>query len=407
MKLNYTKLDMLAETYGDSFYLTDSGLFENNYRELLFAFKKFYPETQIAYSYKTNYTPELCRTVNRLGGAAEIVSEMELWLAQQIGVPDHMIYYNGPYKKAEFIEEVLTNGGHVNLDADFEIEIINDIACKYPEREFGVGLRCNMDIGQEVPSRFGFDVSAGALKDALNRINAIDHVHANGLHCHIPFRTLDSYVKRMDVLREILDQFPRYKWDYISLGGGYMGRVSELIARQLSYEPPSFEDYASVVAGGMKTLFEGKERPVLVIEPGSALAANVVKYVTRVISIKTVRDKQIATLTGSSYQINPSVRDVRRPVSVYYTENGKERKKYEHLDMAGYTCIESDYLYRDYCGELVEGDFVVFDNVGSYSVVMKPPFILPDIPMLELMENGNVNVLKQAQKPEDVFRNFN
>lgn len=407
MELNYRTLNELSIKYGDSFYLLDSNVFRDNYKEMLKAFKNIYPKTRIAYSYKTNYIPKICRMVSALGGAAEIVSEMELWLARQIGVEGKDIYYNGPYKKAEFIEELLLLEGHVNLDAEYEISIVEKIAEKYPSHIFKVGIRCNVDIGQEDPSRFGFDVSSGALQNAVNRLNAIGNVHVSGLHCHIPFRTLDSYVQRMKALNDILDRFPEYEWEYISLGGGYMGKVDEEIARQLPYTPPTFSDYAAVVAGGMKLLFEQSDyKPTLIIEPGSALVANAVKYVTRVLNIKVARDKHIASLTGSTYQINPSVKGIRRPITVYHGADESEPKTYENLDMAGYTCIESDYLYKDYSGALTVGDFVVFDNVGSYSVVMKPPFILPDIPVLELSEDGE-EVVKRGQTPEDVFAYYN
>ena len=110
MMLNYEILNDLSRKYGDSFYLLDSSVFTQNYGEMLHAFTDIYPDTRIAYSYKTNYTPRFCRIINDQGGAAEIVSEMELWLARHIGVAGKDIYYNGPYKKAQFIEELMLLG---------------------------------------------------------------------------------------------------------------------------------------------------------------------------------------------------------------------------------------------------------------------------------------------------------
>ncbi|MDO4303795.1 MAG: decarboxylase [Bacillota bacterium] len=408
MELNYKVLDEIAAEYGDSFYIVNSDVFRENYEEMLSAFTEVYPNTRIAYSYKTNYIPKLCKIVKDVGGAAEIVSEMELWLAEKIGVSRTDIYYNGPYKKAQFIESLLFQGGHINIDADYEAEIIENIARQHPDMEFQIGVRCNVDIGQEVPSRFGFDVASGALENAMKRLNQISNVRVNGLHCHIPFRTLDSYKKRMEALFKILNMFPQYEWDYISLGGGYMGKVDDRMAEQLSYNPPTFSEYASIIAGGMRDYFaDSAKHPTLIIEPGSALAANAMKYVMRVIDIKKVRDKQIANLSGSSYQINPSVKDINRPITIHHAEGIGEPKEYECLDMAGYTCIESDYLYKNYSGKLAKGDFVVLDNVGSYSVVMKPPFILPDIPVLELHKEGQVELVKRAQTAEDVFMYYN
>ena len=406
--LSYELLDRIAKKYGESFYLVESKMIKDNYNQLLRAFQTIYKETKIAYSYKTNYTPRICKLINDLGGAAEVVSEMELWLAKHIGVEASEIYYNGPYKKVEYIEEALLQGVHVNLDAEYEIAAVCSIANKYPDKQFAVGLRCNIDIGQEIPSRFGFDVESGDLKRAVEGIKTIANVKVTGLHCHIPFRTLETYKLRVEKMNEILDMFPQQQLSYISMGGGYMGKIDKKMSDQFDFKPPSFEDYADVVAGFMERRYQNnKERPNLIIEPGSALVANSMKYVTRVLNIKNARDIKIASLSGSTFQVNPSVKNMNRPLEVYQMPaNIKSDAKFDNLYMAGYTCIESDYLYKGYSGKLGIGDYVVFGNVGSYSVVMKPPFILPDIPILEIINDSAISLWKRSQTFEDIFDLF-
>ena len=78
MQINKKTIETLQNKYGEAFYLLDSTRFRKNYAELKAAFNDVYPNWNIAYSYKTNYTPKLCRIVNELGGYAEVVSEMEL-----------------------------------------------------------------------------------------------------------------------------------------------------------------------------------------------------------------------------------------------------------------------------------------------------------------------------------------
>lgn len=406
--LSYELLDRIAKKYGESFYLVESKMIKDNYNQLLRAFQTIYKETKIAYSYKTNYTPRICKLINDLGGAAEVVSEMELWLAKYIGVEMSEIYYNGPYKKIEYIEEALLQGVHINLDAAYEIVLVRNIANKYPDKQFRVGLRCNIDIGQEVPSRFGFDVESGDLKRAVDDIKAIENVKVEGLHCHIPFRTLESYKQRVEKMNTILDILQQQQLSYISMGGGYMGKIDKSMSDQFDFSLPNFDDYAAVVAGFMERRYQNnKERPNLIIEPGSALVANSMKYVTRVLNIKNARDIKIASLSGSTFQVNPSVKNMNRPLEVYQMPaNIKSDAKFDNLYMAGYTCIESDYLYKGYSGKLGIGDYVVFGNVGSYSVVMKPPFILPDIPILEIINDSAISLWKRSQTFEDIFDLF-
>ena len=124
MDLNYKILNTLCRKYGDSFYLLDYDRFAKNYDEFLKAFTKFYPKTILAYSYKTNYTPKLCKIINEKGGFAEVVSEMEYDLAIKIGVNPQNIIVNGPYKNKKILEKFLINGSIVNLDSYYEITLV-------------------------------------------------------------------------------------------------------------------------------------------------------------------------------------------------------------------------------------------------------------------------------------------
>ena len=93
---------------------------------------------------------------------------------------------------------------------------------------------------------------------------------------------------------------------------------------------------------------------------------------------------------------------VNPPIEVIHTAEGQ---LYHDLDMVGYTCIESDVLYRQYSGQLAVGDFVVFSNCGSYSIVMKPPFILPNVPVVDISQ-GETRLIKRAETFEDVFGTY-
>ena len=85
--LDHAALSALAETHGASFFVLDAVRFRANFRALLGAFTAHYPDVRIGYSYKTNYTPHLCRIAHDEGGFAEVVSEMEYAAARRIGVP--------------------------------------------------------------------------------------------------------------------------------------------------------------------------------------------------------------------------------------------------------------------------------------------------------------------------------
>ena len=100
------------------------------------------------------------RLLHELGGFAEVVSDMEMEIALRIGVrPEHIIW-NGPFKNAKKVEQLLIIGGTVNVDSAYELELIEDIAKKYPKRKLNIGIRCNFDVNDGVVSRFAFDIES-------------------------------------------------------------------------------------------------------------------------------------------------------------------------------------------------------------------------------------------------------
>lgn len=405
MNLNYKTITKLVKKYPDAFYFLDTKRFEANYDNLLFAFRKHYANSHIAYSYKTNYIPDLCRIVDHKGGFAEIVSEMEFHLARQIGVDYKNIYYNGPYKSLTSIEQLLLNGGYLNLDSMYEIEIVKKIVAKNPNAKMNIGIRCNVEINDQVISRFGFDVNSPSFKTMIEEFKAMPNINLVGVHIHIATRSLETWKPRvLGIVHVIEKYFDPKTLEYVSLGGGLYGNMAESLKKQFSDYIPSYDDYAEIAAKEF-AIFAKKHNVEnslkLLIEPGSALAGDAMKFISRVVNIKEIRGHAIATVAGSIYNINPTLNKKNPPIEVVHG-NIKELEDYTNLDFGGFTCIESDYLYRGYSGKLAVNDYVIFSNVGSYSVVLKPPFILPNFAIIKFDGNHFVEV-KRAETFNDLF----
>ena len=225
MDLGWNELQELAKEYGDSFYLLDSETFESNYDEFLKAFRTIYPNTHIGYSYKTNYIPKLCSIVDRKGGYAEVVSDMEYDLAIRLGVHSDRIIVNGPYKNQHTITKCLLNGSIVNLDSFHEIDLVEKTAKEHPEKNLAVGVRCNFNIDDAYVSRFGFDVESEDLYRAFDRLRIIGNTSINGLHCHFPNRDLDSFALRTDAILQLAAALFPSPPEFIDIGGGYCGKI--------------------------------------------------------------------------------------------------------------------------------------------------------------------------------------
>ena len=405
MNLSYTLLREIEHEQEGAFYLLDTEQFSQNFRELLDAFRHYYPQSYIAYSYKTNYIPRLCQIVNELGGCAEVVSGMEYEITKRLNIPTQRVHLNGPWQEPEVVKEIILGGGCVNLDDYVEVPTILQLAEQYPEKTIRIGIRCNFEINDGVTSRFGFDVTKSAFQQMLKELTAIKNIQIAGIQCHYACRALDTWQPRAEGICQLYEEIPGKTVEHVDLGGGLFGKMKESLKAQFDTPIPSYDEYAKVVAGFIARHFaDSPQKPDLFIEPGSALAGDCMKFVAPVVSIKDIRGKAIATLLGSVYNINPTLNKKNPPVTVYGDPNEK-RESYTDLDFAGYTCIECDYLYKGYQGELGLNDLVVFDNVGSYSIVLKPPFILPNFPVIEL-KDGRKCVVKRKETFDDLFHTY-
>ncbi len=350
--------------------------FIENYKSFFDTFTSYYPNYKIAYSYKTNYTPYICRLVKELGGYAEVVSKMEYDLAKKIGYDDSHIIFNGPCKGA--YPPCL-----LNVDSLSEIEKTED---------HEIGIRINIDVGQGFVSRFGID------ENELDKAFEIAGDRIVGIHCHISqARSLEAWRKRAEIMLKIADKyFGKRGPKYIDLGSGMYGDMNESLKNQFS-DVPSYDDYARVVAGLFAKHYEEKDKPILFTEPGTTLINKYIEFICRVESIKHIKGKTFVTLDGSKNNLGEICELKRLPIRIEHV--GSHPQNLENALLMGYTCLEHDVMLKDFNGMLSEGDIITFENVGGYSLVSKPPFIRPNCPMF----NEDGKLLKREETDKEIF----
>ena len=110
----------------------------------------------------------------------------------------------------------------------------------------------------------------------------------------------------------------------------------------------------------LQMLTDGCPKPIIMIEPGTALALNSTCFVTRVARIKKLGSRMIAVLNATTFQVNPLHRGGLLDPQVY-TETCDHRDSFLY-DLVGNTCLEDDIFCRAYRSYLQPGDYVVFQN---------------------------------------------
>lgn len=393
-------IDRLVKGYGASFYIFDEPRFLENYKKLLLEFKEQYSNYCIAYSFKTNYTPYIVSLIRELGGYAEVVSEMEYYLAKRAGFSDQKIIFNGPCKGSAG-KQAFLSGSIVNADSVDEARSLFRIASEHPDKQFSLGVRVNVDVGQGFISRFGIDPDE--LPSLFEEAKSVRNLKIAGLHCHISrCRSLAAWKKRAKEMLLLADRFFDGSPEYIDLGSGMFGCMEPEFAAQFD-EIPTYKEYAAAAAKPFAAHYEGTSAPILFTEPGTTLISNYVSFVGRVEAIKCVRGKPFAVMNCSQHNLGETCLLKTLPYRIIHKSKSKA---YHDLDFTGYTCLEQDVIIKNYCGELAAGDYVIFGNVGGYSNVLKPPFIQPNCPMIALQSSGKTTVIKKAETYLDILQTY-
>lgn len=354
-----------------------------------------------ACSVKTNSLPWLLNHFRQNGFWAEVVSAEEYDLAMRIGFAPDKVIYNGPIKDRCVFEKVLSDGGLVNLDSSMEPEWLSEMAKKCTGRPLRVGLRVNVDFRKLVPSevpaeeegsRFGYCEENGSLAAVIEKLRSIPGAEVAGLHLHssTKSRSVKAYAAVAAFAVSLAKKYDLKELSYIDMGGGYYGGVKG---------KPDFRDYVPAIAGELKKYFD-PEKTALILEPGVSMVSSSFTFVTSVRDVKQIGEHVYVVTDGSRVNLNPQVTRRWYPHHLEYKTagdgRGEARKTLPSQMICGATCMEYDRLFEEEnAPELKEGDLVIYDLAGGYTICLTPLFIHYFPAVLVKKENGTLYTARE------------
>lgn len=400
--MNY--IELLVK-YGSPLYVFHDAEFIENYEHLCRAMRAYYPNYNPGYSYKTNYTPHICKLVKRLGGYAEVVSDMEMWVALQCGYEHSKIIYNGPCK-GPMLEDHLLKGGILNIDNEDEAKRVVVLAQQHQDKTFKVNIRITARIDIGFVSRFGIEDGSPQMERVVAMLKKQSNVKLVGLHMHVSrARYLSAWQERIDQILEAADRYIDGVPEFIDLGSGMFADMEGYLKDQFTIDVPSYEEYAEAVAGTMaKHYADSDVKPLLVTEPGTTVVSRYMSLITTITGLKEIAGRNIAVCDCDIHEAGETAMMMKVPYTHYEVGEGELSKI--PIDITGFTCLEQDTLFKDFPEALKVGDVVEFRNVGGYSVVYKPPFIQPCCAMVAIKEDGSIKEIKRKETFEDIFQTF-
>lgn len=344
-------------------YICDTERFKRNITDFRGEIKKHYPLYHLGYSFKTNYHKGFCDAVKQLGEYAEVVSPMEYRYAKSLGFKDSEIIYNGVIDDFENKLKVALAGGIVNIDNLSEF-------CKFIEwsdshdTDISLGIRLNVDVGNGIASRFGIEYSGYDfmwISDKSNR----KHITIKSVHCHVSqARSLEFFKNRVIVMAEAAKVLGA---SIIDIGGNMFGKMDDYFRDQFDEYVPTFEEYAEVIGKTMASEFPNKD-VMLITEDGTPVCSNAMHLLSKVIAVKEIKGKQMIFLDAKREDVGASC--ITKIPSTLNLGGAKECERVLAHDATvfGCTCVEIDYILRNYNGLVGKDDMLLIKNIGAYSI---------------------------------------
>jgi diaminopimelate decarboxylase len=392
--------------FGSPLYVVSEATLRRNVRAFQAAFRARYPDTIVAYSYKTNYVSGIVRVFHQEGAQAEVVSGFELELARSLGVPGRHIVYNGPHKRLEDLRQAIALGARINIDSLEELSDLQELA-RAASRPVKVGIRVNMRLNDPPWDRFGFNLESGQALAACRRVHAAPGLTLAGFHIHAgTFVTqLEIYERAVAGLATLAKTVEARQWgtiEYLDLGGGYASRntlLDQLLPGDLT--TPGFDQYAEAICRPLKAALRGlRRRPTLILEPGRALVDDAVTLLVSVVSVKTMLQGRKGIVVDGGVNLLPTAYYFRHAVTPATEVGGAA----ETADVLGPLCMQIDVLRRDVPLPAVErGAILLFRHAGAYTISNSMQFIYPRPPVV-MISHGRLHVLRRGERGEDLVR---
>lgn len=411
-RLRKVSLEIAAE-HGTPFYLFESRKFSENIDNFRKALDKYIPNNIVGYSFKTNCTPSICAAAKKKGCFAEVVSGVELELAERLGFEQGKVIFNGPVKTLADIERAISLGAIVNFDNVEQVESLQGLD-QSPLQKLKAGLRINIDLNQTLNSkkiakggvypRFG--LHGKELQASVEKLAQLELpiVSLHG-HCSSSDRAPENYTAILKELLSVRDLYDLNEVEYLDVGGGFSGSLPTVWGVA---DSPTFDDYAEAIYSPLRDdKWYTSRLPNIVIEPGMSVVGDAVCLVTGIVSEKTIDENKIIGVDGTFYQVRPTYHS--KPLTnhlIKVSSSGEPETKRVHA-VVGATCMERDILLSevDLKNPLV-GDLLLIEDVGAYCSVLTPNFICYQPPIIHLDDSFDYSVSRRAQTFDSFFADF-
>jgi ornithine decarboxylase len=357
--------EVRSHEYETPYFFTSRKILEHNYK----TFVNMFDNGEVYYALKANSDPKILTILDKLGCGFEAASSYEIEALLGLGIEPSKIIYGTSVKPVKHIKMAI-NAGVVRFAADSHEELEKIAQCA-PGARVLVRARVN-DSG----SVFAFSERFGAPIESIKSLVMYAHhlgLKTYGISFHVGSQAthVDHWANALKALRPIIEELEKEKItiEVIDIGGGFP------VIYNNHKDLPHVKDIATDVQKELKKL---PYKVKIVMEPGRGIVATSTVMVSEVIS-RTIRNGKVwLVMDGGIYNClyeamihqGTTQYDVR---TMSQTEGPVEMLTY---GLTGPTGDSLDVITRNISlpGHILEGDKLIFENAGAYTITMASPF---------------------------------
>lgn len=388
------------------FFVLDEKLLLHDLSALKAAIQKFWNNTEIAYSVKTNSLPALACLLRNQNIFAEVVSEDEFKMIKLCGFSSSQIVCNGPVKSRKWVYRILQEKSFLNIDSHAELQYVSEYSQLHTREKIEVGLRIHSDIESFFPNestsgklggRFGFCIQNGELERAISTLRKNKNVSIIGLHLHTSTRTrrIEIYQWLVQNFANIIKKYGLSQIRYLDIGGGFFGGLPD---------KPNWNDYLQAISESLYAHGFSPDTLKLILEPGVGLLAGAFSYVMGVSDVKRIQNNCFVVMDGSRIHIDPFFH--KESYFLKFAPKLTDSEICPEQKLVGFTCLENDVITTiTDKPRLNVGDRIIIKKIGAYTLSLSPLFISYFPAVWLLKQDGSLQCLRERWTAKQFIQN--
>lgn len=351
------------------------------------------PRVQPFYAVKCNDTTTVLEVLAALGTGFDCASKSEIQKVLDLGVDRSRIIYANPCKTSSFIRYAANHG--VNLMTFDNGSELHKVKAVFPDASLVIRIRVDGKARCPLGVKFGVEPEKApelikmAKELGLNVVGVSFHV---GSGCE----DAKTYHRAIKAARDLFDYAEQigYNFDLLDIGGGFPGQKDA---------PLTLDETAAIINPALDSFFPITKGVRIIAEPGRYYVASAFTLCANIIAKRVIPAD------------NPDLED---PAYMYYINDGvygsfncliydhaevhavplKEAKwqTISRCSLWGPTCDSMDRIIEEcYLPNLDVGDWLVFEDMGAYTVAAASTFNGFQRPALNFIASQNTWIYLQ------------